>query len=248
MESINWRGMSLASEEIVNFLRRNIQLKDVCEKIVSQQVIEQAAHERGVTVTPEEIQAEADSVRREKRLEKAAETLSWLANQLLSAEDWEAGIRDRLLSQKLAKFLFDKEVEKAFAQSKLEFDQVVLYQIIVTSDKLAQELFFQLVEREISFYEAAHLYDIDEQRRSQCGYEGKLPRWKLKPDIAAAVFAAKPGEIVGPLQTTEGFHLIVVEEVIPAELTPAIHQELLDEMFKEWLESEVNYMLYNKTS
>jgi hypothetical protein len=28
--------------------------------------------------------------------------------------------------------------------------------------KLAQELFYQLEEQEISFYEAAHLYDIDE--------------------------------------------------------------------------------------
>ena len=91
-------GIAIAPDEIVSYLRKNIQLKEIYEKVLAQRVIEQACQERGVAVTPEEIQAEANRVRREKRLEKAADTLSWLANQLLSAEDWEAGIRDRVLA------------------------------------------------------------------------------------------------------------------------------------------------------
>ncbi len=179
-------------------------------------------------------------------MEKAEETLAWLADQLISPDDWEAGIRDRLLSQKLSESLFAKEVEKFFAQNKLDYQQVVLYQIIVPYDKVAQELFYQIEEEEISFYEAAHFYDLDEKRRQQCGYEGKLYRWSLKPDIAAVVFGSSPKHIIGPIKTDLGYHLLMVEEFIPAALTPDIYKEIMERMFKEWLASELNYMLHNQ--
>ncbi|HEY9606041.1 MAG TPA: peptidylprolyl isomerase [Allocoleopsis sp.] len=239
---------SIEPDEIVGFLKRNIQLREVYEKILQQSAIERVTRERGIAVTPEEIQDEAERQRRERRLEKASDTLAWLAAQKITPDDWEAGIRDRLLAQKLADHLFAKEVEKFFAQNRLDFDRVLLYQIIVTDFNLAQELFYQIEEREISFYEAAHLYDMDEKRRQQCGCEGKLDRWQFKPDIAAAVFGAPIGVAIGPLQTALGYHLFMVEEFIPAELTPQRYQDILDRIFKEWLTSELNYMLYSQVS
>jgi parvulin-like peptidyl-prolyl isomerase len=240
-------NLSIEPPEIVNFLRHGIQVKQVCLNLLHQIIINRAAQQRNLTVTPEEIQADANRQRYEKRLEKAEDTLAWLADQLISPDDWEAGIRDRLLSQKLSESLFAKEVEKFFAQNKLDYQQVVLYQIIVPYDKVAQELFYQIEEEEISFYEAAHFYDIDERRRQQCGYEGKLYRWSLKPDIAAVVFSASPKHIIGPIKTDLGYHLLMVEEFIPAALTPEISKEIMERMFKEWLASELNYMLHNQS-
>ena len=244
---VDFLGVSIALDEIVSILKRNIQLKEVCQKILHQRIIEQAAQERGITVTPEEIQAEADRLRREKHLEKVADTLAWLAEQMITADEWEAGIRDSLLAQKLAESLFAKEVEKFFAQNRLDFEQILLYQIIVPYERVAREIIYQIDEEEISFYEAAHFYDIDEKRRHQCGYEGKLYRWSLKPDIAAVVFSAQPEEVIGPLQTEQGFHILMLLEFIPAELTPERYQEILNRMFKEWLAIELNYMIHNHT-
>lgn len=244
----NLSGAAVELDEIVSFLKNNIQLKEVHQKILQQRVIHKAAQERGLTVTPEEIQAEANRIRFLKRLEKASDTMAWLADEMITPDDWEAGMRDRMLSQKLANSLFAKEVEKVFAQNRLDFEQVLLYQIIVSDGKFAQELFYQIEEREISFYEAAHLYDIDEKRRHQCGCEGKLDRWKLKPDMAAIIFGAQLGQAIGPLQTEQGYHILMVEEFIPAELTPQRYQELLDSMFKQWLASEVIYMIHNQTA
>jgi len=245
---IDFSGVFIVPDEIVSFLKRNLQFKEVCQNILYQRIIHQAAQERGLTVTPQEIQAEAERLRREKRLEKAADTLAWLAEQIITADDWEAGIRDRLLAQKLAESLFTKEVERFFPQNRLDFDQILLYQIIVPNERIARELFYQIEEEEISFYQAAHLYDIDEKRRYQCGYEGKVYRWSLKPDIAAAIFDVQPGEVIGPLQTEQGCHLLMMEEFIPAELTPERYQDILNRMFKEWLTSELNHMLHNQTS
>lgn len=134
----------------------------------------QCSQEKGIIVTTEEIEIEADRQRREQRLEKAVDTLTWLAEQFVSPYDWEVGIRNQLLAQKVAQTLFAKEVKKFFNKNRKEFEQVILYQMIVTSEKLAQELYYQIEEGEISFYDAAHIYDIDDNRRHKCGYEGQF--------------------------------------------------------------------------
>jgi parvulin-like peptidyl-prolyl isomerase len=238
----------VTSQELLDYLTKNFQLKEIYQQVIWQKIIEQTAQAKGIAVTPEEIQAEAERVRRERRLEKAADTLAWLADQMVTPDDWEAGIRDRLLKEKLAKFLFHREIEKYFAQNKLDFDRVLLYQFVVTSDKLAQELLFQIEEREISFYEAARIYDVDERRKYQCGYEGKLYRWNLKPDLAAVVFSARSQEVLGPLQTSIGYHLLMVEEFIPAQLDLETYQKICDRLFQEWLAGETSYWLHNHTS
>ncbi|MGV0024079.1 peptidylprolyl isomerase [Phormidesmis priestleyi] len=239
---VNLLGASIESDEVVDFLRSTIQLRAVCEKLLYQRIVNQTAQERGLVITSEEIQAEADRQRREKRLEKSADTLAWLNEQLITADDWEAGICNQQLSQKLAEFLFHSEAERFFAQNRLDFEQVVLYQIIVPYYTLAQELFYQIEEAEISFYEAAHLYDIDEQRRRQCGFEGVLYRWSLQPELAAVIFGANAGEIVRPVQTDRGYHLLMVEEFVSAQLTTETHQEIVQRLFQEWLESELSYL------
>lgn len=248
MKMSNSYQPDIEPDEITSFLKKDLQLKAIYQKILYQKVINQAAQERGLTVTPEEIQAEANRLRYEKRLEKAADTLAWLASEMISVEDWEAGICDRILAKKLAECLFAKEVEKVFAQNRLDFDQILLYQIVLSDGKLAQELFYQIEDGEISFYEAAHLYDVDERRRQQCGYEGKLFRWNLKPELAAVVFSTKAGEVISPLKTEQGHHILMVEAFISAQLTPQRYQDILDRMFKEWLVSELNYMLHSKTA
>ncbi|NEO29970.1 MAG: peptidylprolyl isomerase [Symploca sp. SIO3C6] len=239
-------NLPIDPDEIINFLKRDIQLRQISQKLLYRRVVEQTATERNIIVTPEEIQAEVDRVRHEMRLEKASDALTWLASQMITPEDWEAGIHDHLLGKKLSEFLFSQKVEKFFAQNRLNYEQVLLYQIIVNDEKIAQELFYQIEEQEISFYEAAHFYDIDEERRRRCGYGGKLYRRQLAPDIASAVFGASLGELIGPLNIEPGYRLLMVEEFIPAELTPEIHQEIINRMFREWLESECNYLIHNQ--
>jgi parvulin-like peptidyl-prolyl isomerase len=230
-------------QEIVNFLKSEINFKEVCQKILFEKVICQAAQKRGIIVTTEEIEAEANRQRHEKRLEKATDTLSWLTDELISFDDWEVGIRNHLLSEKLAQTLFAKEVESFFLQNSLSFEQVIFYQIIVDSHKLAQELYYQIEEGEISFYDAAHLYDIDDKRRKKCGYEGKVYRCSIEADIADVIFATIPSQLIGPLKTHRGYHLLMVEELIPAELSPEKYQEILNNMFQQWLARELDYML-----
>lgn len=232
-------NVTVTSDDFVTQLKKDLQYKATFEQILCQQILERVAHDRDLSVTPEEIQAEADQFRATRRLERAADTYRWLEEERITAEDWEAGIRDRLLMNKAKEALFGTEVERIFTENRVNFDQAILYQIVVPYGQLAQELFYQIEEREISFFEAAHLYDIDLKRRQQCGFEGKLYRWSLHPELAAAVFGANTGELLRPLKIDEHHHLVLVEDLILAELSNEIRSEILDQLFNEWLQAEL---------
>ncbi|MBW4588126.1 peptidylprolyl isomerase [Aetokthonos hydrillicola Thurmond2011] len=241
----NLTKVTITSEEIINFLKTEIAFKEVHQKILFRKIISRTAQEKGIIVTDEEIDNEVNRLRREKRLEKATDTIAWLTDQLVNLHDWEEGIRNRLLAKKLAEALFAEEAKRFFVQNRLEFEQVILYQLIVSSEKLAQELYYQLEEGEISFPDAAYLYDLDDNRKYKCGYEGKVYRLTIPPDIATVIFSTPPKQLIGPIKTEQGYHLFKVEEFIPPELTSQRYEEIINSMFQQWLVAEVDYMLHS---
>jgi parvulin-like peptidyl-prolyl isomerase len=87
------------------------------------------------------------------------------------------------------------------------------------------------------------LYDIDPKRRQNCGYEGKLYRWSLPPEVAAIVFGASTGELLRPVQIEDNHHVILVDQLTDANLSDEIRTEILDNLFDEWIQGELNYLI-----
>jgi parvulin-like peptidyl-prolyl isomerase len=245
---VRFNNVEIATAKIDAYLQQEFKLQEICSEILHQKIIAEASSARNISVPEEEIEAEANKIRSTLRLEKASDTLAWLKDNLLDPEQWEISINNRLLRQKLAQNLFDSKIESYFAQNRLDYDRFVLYQLVVPYEKLAQELFYQIEEEEISFYQAAHLYDVDRQRRYVCGYEGEVHRWDYPPDIAAVIFTTPVvvGEIIHPIKSKQGYHLFKIEDYLPAELTPKIRQEIIDKLFEQWLNSELNYLVHNE--
>ncbi|NBD18562.1 MAG: peptidylprolyl isomerase [Cyanobacteria bacterium] len=245
---VEFSGQVIETDEVIDFLKKQVKLKDTCIKILHQKIINHALKTYGVQIKPEEVQAQGDRLRRQRHLEQAEDTFAWLAEELITPEDWEAGIYDHLAAHKLSDHLFSQAVKDFFNQNQHNFEKILLYQIIVSDKKLAWEIFYQIEEEEMSFYQAAHLYDIDPERRIQCGYVGKVHRYDLKQNIATLVFQAKQDTVITPFASEQGYHLFLVEEFIPAELTDEIYQMLLNQMFENWLAKELDYMLFNQNN
>ncbi len=234
---------SIQENDLINFLKQNIRFKEIVNLIISQKIIANAAQERGITVLEDEIQQDSENWRRLHKLEKADDVFKWLEDQQITPEDWEEGIRKKLLADKLASHLFANEINKYFLEHQLDYQQVSLYQILIENEEKAQELFFQIEDQEISFYQAAQMYDIDENRRLKFGYEGKVFRQQLPANLREVIFAAQVGEVTPPVQTDLGYHLFLVQEFITLELTPALSKEIQAKLFQEWLGRELQYHL-----
>lgn len=226
-------------KDIVHQVKLSCQFPDVLESILSRQIIKQAIEKSDVEVTPEEIQAAADEMRLVMGLQSAELTWSWLETHHLDLENFEEIAYNSLITQKLAHKVFGNEVEPFFTQHQLDYAEAVFYEVILEDSDLAMELFYALKEGEISFPEVAAQYIRDTEQRRKGGYRGRLGRTALKPEISAAVFSASPNQVIKPILTSQGAHLILVEELITPVLDDNLRQEILESLFSEWLSSEV---------
>lgn len=229
----------VAPDEILRFLRKTLRLKETHDEILCQKIIDQVAQDRRLSVEPEEVHTRINQLFIEIGLEQNSDILRWMNQQLISLDDLETGIHDQLIRQKLAESLFADRAKSFFYTHQHDFDQIVLYQIIVPYERVVDDIMFQIRLHELNFYEAARLYDLDERRRYQCGYEGIFYRSDLYLDMAEVAFVSPPHEVIGPIRTENGYHLLWVEKFIPAELTPQRLQEIIDRMFQEWLSGEL---------
>ncbi len=239
-------GLPIEAQEIVEFLRKEFRLFDICQEIIEQRIIHQVALERGLEVTPEEIEMGLNTIRYEQGVEQPVRLRNWLSHYHVTLAELHDSIRTRMLAQKISHHLLTLQIDSTLAQQDDRFDGIVLYKLVVPYEHLAQEIFYQIEEEEISFFEAAHVYDIEEDRRRRCGYEGYLQRRDLPLALADQLFRARAGELIGPIKTENGFYeLFWIDERIPSALSPTLHTDRLNQLFRDWMAEQIATYLAN---
>jgi parvulin-like peptidyl-prolyl isomerase len=233
------KTLSVGCKDIICQIKLSCQIPSVVERIATHKIIESTAEELGITVALEELQQAADKLRAINHLQRADETLAWLEKHCLSLDEFEEVAQISVLSSKLAKHLFTDNVEPWFIKHQLDYEQVVMYEVILDDEDLAMELFYAIAEGETSFYQVAHQYIQDTELRRRGGYRGILNRKDLKPEISAAAFAATPPQVLKPIVTSKGAHLILVEELIEPQLDETLRYKILSDLFAEWLKQQL---------
>ncbi len=237
---IDLASVGIQLDSVVGILKKELTFHTICRQLAYEKIIVTQVKAQNIAVTDDEVQAAADRLRRELRLESIQKTQAWLQERMLTADEWEAGIRLKLEAQKLADVMFGEVAVRQFAQRRLDYESVLLYKLVVEDSSLAQELAYQIEEAETSFFEAAHLYDSNPVRRHCCGYEGEVSRWALAPDVAASVFGAPARTVIGPMALEQGYGLFFVDEFIEPVLTEERRREICDRLFREWLDSQLD--------
>jgi parvulin-like peptidyl-prolyl isomerase len=231
--------LTVSREEILHQIKLSCQIPSVIEGIATRKILASTAAEVGIKVEPEELQIAADNIRLINNLRRTDDTWLWLQKHNLSLDEFEELVYTIVVSSKLAEHLFDDKVEPFFVEHQLEYAQAVIYEVILGDEDLAMELFYAVTEGEISFPELAHQYIQDTELRRTGGYRGTLSRKALRPEISAAVFAATPPQILKPIVTSKGVHLIWVEELIQPRLDELIRYKILSDLFSEWLKRQI---------
>src|SRR5262245_31517154 len=230
-------GSALSLREFLRMLLRKGDLEPLIVEAIEAKLIATAAKQEGVAVSDSELQQAADDYRRSLDLHKAAGTRDWLAQNHLTVEDLEAALEGELLRQKLADRVTQGQLEKHFAQNASQYDQAELSHIVVANEGMANELLSKIRDDEASFAALAYEYSLDAQSREAGGALGVLSRSSLNPAVAAAVFAANQGDVVGPVQTDMGFHLIKVKALHRAQFNAETAATIRQELFAAWLQS-----------
>jgi parvulin-like peptidyl-prolyl isomerase len=231
--------ITISQNEILQQIKLSCQIPSLVEGILTRKIIANTAREQGIYTEPTELQQAADSFRLTNALANADETWLWLRKHGFSLDEFEELIYTSVLSSKLAQHLFSERVESFFVEHQLDYTQVVMYEIVLEDEDLALELFYAIAEGEINFSEAAHQYIQNQELRRCGGYRGRLLRSNLKPEIAVAVFSATPPQLLKPIVTSKGVHLIMVEEFIQPQLNEQLRYKILWDLFSQWLTSQL---------
>ena len=134
--------------------------------------------------------------------------------------------------------LWGEGVPSQFLERRPDLDQVVLSLVRFADPDLAQELYFQLKEGELSFGELVerHASGPDQLRR---GLLGPILLRRLHPLLAKVVERYPEKALIPPIDLDGTVHLIRVEEILKAELNDSLRQQLLVEQRNRWLAEQM---------
>ena len=237
--------ITISRDDIIHQVKLSCQIPSVIEGIISRKIIADAAEETGIKVKTEELQLSADTMRLMNKLRSAEDTWAWLEKHSLSLDNFEEIAYTNVLSAKLAKHLLADKIEPFFVEHHLDYAGVVMYEVVLDDEDLAMELFYAIQEGEMCFPEVAHQYIQDTELRRSGGYRGIVRRKYLKPEISTAVFAAKPPQVLKPIVTSSGVHLILVEELIQPKLDEQLRSQIMSGLFSEWLKQQTEQVEFS---
>lgn len=232
----------VSTTAIIKHLKLSGQMPQVLSDLTKQKIIEQTAARLNIVPSESELQVAADRFRLQQNLISSTDTLNWLQKSYLSVTDFEELIVQKLLVQKLARHLFQEQVEAYYHNHQLDYYQAVVYEIVLSDFDLGIELYYGLQEGELSFWDLAHQYIEDCELRRRGGYRGKQSRHQMHPEIAAAVFAQKIDSlpiVIKPITVDKKTHLIHVEEIIQPHLDESLRQNIQDFLFERWLARQI---------
>lgn len=240
MSTISSKVFSISQQDLFYQLKLSCKIPTIAEEIIARKVITATAEELSIKVTTTELQQAADQIRLLHRLQMADHTWNWLQRHHLSLDEFEEIAYFNAIASKLAHHLFAEQVELFFAEHILDYTQVVFYEVMLEDEDLALELFYAIQEGETSFRDVAAQYAQDAEQRRTGGYRGRVARTQLKPELSAAVFTANPPQLLKPIVTPQGTHLLFVEEFISPQLDDLMRQRILSDLFGNWLKQAID--------
>ncbi|HVM11747.1 MAG TPA: peptidylprolyl isomerase [Actinomycetota bacterium] len=207
--------------------------------LIHQVVIEEHARARSLG---------ADEAAVERRLQEQIQALGGeqafdrqLAAAGASRGDVEDLIRKQVLRENVARLVVTEQVpeeqlRQQYEERAIEFTQVRVSHILVADEALAQDLAQRVTPK--NFAELAREHSEDPGSAEQGGDLGMRPAGEFVEPFARATVGSSVGDIVGPVRTEFGYHIVWVRErTAPAfeEVRDQLLAEVGQEFFTNWL-------------
>lgn len=219
-------------KQLLFHLKRYQMLPQLLRELVIDHAIAQ------IDCSKEEVETAKAEFLNQNRLNDPNRLQAWLKQTGLQEEDLESVAVRNYKVRKFKQDTWGSKVESYFLQRKRDLDQVV-YSMLRTKDhNTATELYFRIQNQEATFEELAQAYSEGPEAETR-GIIGPVPVTTPNEKIAKILVQSESGQLWPPVQIGEWSIIVRLEKLISAQLNEATRQKLLNELFSQWLEAEV---------
>ncbi|MBD2019648.1 peptidylprolyl isomerase [Leptolyngbya sp. FACHB-36] len=232
----------LPLRQCLRYLQAAGKLQAFIGDILRQYVLEQELETRtDLEVSPAMVEQAVVDFRLQQQLTDPKAFQDWLTRNGTNYEIFHSQITNSFKLEKLKAQVTEARLQEHFIERKVFLDRVVLSRIVVENKDLAEELHSQVGEG-ASFEQLAKEYSTADERVAN-GMMGPVSRGTLPDTLRAAIDAASPGELVGPIAIEKYWAIFRVEQFLPATLEDnQLRQAIQTEVFDRWLAERIQTM------
>ena len=211
----------------------------VSDRLVDACLVQEELNRHPVEVSNHALQRAMDGFRRAHKLYSAEACARWMERRGFTHEQLERLVEDHAAVAKLRERLTADRVAGFFAQHRAEFDTTCVAQIAHRDSASAEQTFAQVDSGSSSFLDLAQTRFIQqaEQGDAECSSIFRtLQRSADTSALARAVFAAAPGALLGPIESSEGSLVVRVLSFTEAQLDDGMADKIARLLFEQWLD------------
>ena len=241
----------------------------VVPQLLTQDLALSYAEEHDTTVSDKEIQAEVDNTKQAVAEQAKAQGQEGDPERLFQdalkqfgfteatfREEIETGLTVQKVQEEVAggaepteeelRAYYDENKETQFTQPEQRCIRHILFN--KDEEKVANDVKGEL-EDGGDFAALAEEHSQDPSNKDKGGDLGCVPKGQFVPEFDDAAFGAKKGELLGPVETEFGYHLIEVTDIKPEgetpfeEVAPQIEEQIKGEQqagkFQAWIDGEL---------
>src|SRR5215218_7287773 len=192
--------------------------------LISFEWIEREAEDQGVKVTDAEVKKSFDE-QKKQTFPKAADYEKFLKDSGQTNEDVMMRVRLDTLSNKIREKVTkgkdqvsDQQIEDYYNKNKAQFAQPERrdLSIVLTKTEAKAKEAKQALEDGESWKSVAKEYSIDDASKAQGGKLPAVAKGQQEKAFDDAIFAAKKGELSGPVKTQFGWYVFEVDKITEA--------------------------------
>ncbi|MBD2357363.1 peptidylprolyl isomerase [Tolypothrix sp. FACHB-123] len=242
MESLSFLTVNdqpISLEQAVKYLQASGKLTQFIGEIIRQYIIDEEINTRDdIDISPALTEQAIIDFRLKNQLIDPQIFQEWLKKNGTDYQTFHASIAFNFKLEKLRALITEPKIPEYFIDRKIYLDRVVISRIFVDNREMSEELHTQ-IEEGGSFEQLAKEYSLTDDRIVN-GMMGPISRGTLPDIVRAAIDAANPGELIGPIEIEGRYGLFRVEQFLPASLEDTqLKQTLQNELFEKWLAEKI---------
>ncbi|HBB30745.1 MAG TPA: hypothetical protein DDZ80_11865 [Cyanobacteria bacterium UBA8803] len=163
---------------------------------------------------------------------------TWLQQQSMTEAQLINLATRQLRIEKFKEATWGSELETYFLKRKCQLDQFVYSLIRLRDAETAQEIYCRLQEGEQPFAELAQQYSQGVEAKTG-GLIGPVGLSNAHPQLAQLIRTSQPGQLLPPIAIADLWVIVRLEKFLPAQLDELMRQQLLNELFANWLKEQL---------